>query len=200
MTRDPKEKNSLNLFLNDYFNIIIVGVVLIVLVVAYFLIIQPKYDSTMSAIKVNIEQQQRLYTEQVKKLNNLKTISSLYEKISPADLKKCPEMADLAGHIAESAFGFYLATIPALGVACFPERGSEPEVDFVMEVGDKRIPVEIKYRSRIDSHEDTIGLRAFLEKTVYNAPFAILITRDDGFVHPDKRIISMSLSSFLWLR
>jgi len=88
MTRDPKEKNSLNLFLNDYFNIIIVGVVLIALVVAYFLIIQPKYDATMSAIRINIEQQQRLYTEQVKKLNNLKTISSLYEKISPADLKK----------------------------------------------------------------------------------------------------------------
>lgn len=88
MTRDPKEKNSLNLFLNRYFNIMMVGVVLIILAAAYFLLIRPKYDSTMAAIKINIEQQQRLYADQVKKLNNLKTIASLYDKISPADLKK----------------------------------------------------------------------------------------------------------------
>ncbi len=104
MTRDPKEKNSLNLFLNDYFNIFIVVVVLIVLTVAYFLIIKPKYDLTMAAITVNIEQQQKLYSEQVKKLNNLKTISSLYEKISPADLKKfngvLPDQ-----YVKESLFG-----------------------------------------------------------------------------------------------
>lgn len=104
MTRDPKEKNSLNLFLNDYFNIIIVGIVLLVLALAYFLLIKPKYDLTMMAIKSNIEQQQRLYAEQVKKLNNLKAISSLYEKISPADLKKFNGVLP-DSYVRESLFG-----------------------------------------------------------------------------------------------
>lgn len=104
MARDPKEKNSLNLFLNDYFNIFIVVLVIIVLAAVYFLVIKPKYDLTMAAIKVNIEQQQKLYAEQVKKLNNLKTISNLYSKISPADLKKfngvLPDQ-----YVKESLFG-----------------------------------------------------------------------------------------------
>jgi len=104
MTRDPKEKNSLNLFLNDYFNIIIVGVVIIVLALAYYLVIKPKYDLTMMAIKSNIEQQQRLYAEQVKKLNNLKTISSLYEKITPSDLKKFNGVLP-DEYVRESLFG-----------------------------------------------------------------------------------------------
>lgn len=104
MTRDPKEKNSLNLFLNDYFNIIIVGIVLLALTLAYFLLIKPKYDLTMMAIKSNIEQQQRLYAEQVKKLNNLKAISSIYEKISPSDLKKFNGVLP-DSYVRESLFG-----------------------------------------------------------------------------------------------
>lgn len=88
MNQNPKDKNGLNLFLNDYFNIILVIFVIIFLTVSYFVVIQPKYDATRLAIKVNIEQQQRLYTEQQKKLNNLKTIAELYKKISPSDLKK----------------------------------------------------------------------------------------------------------------
>lgn len=88
MNRNPKDKNGLNLFLNDYFNIILVVFVIVFLTVAYYVVIKPKYDTTMAAIKVNIESQQRLYAEQQKKLNNLKTIADLYKKISPSDLKK----------------------------------------------------------------------------------------------------------------
>lgn len=88
MNRNPKDKNGLNLFLNGYFNIILVALVIIFLTVAYIIVIKPKYDMTMAAIKINIESQQRLYAEQQKKLNNLKTIAELYKKISPSDLKK----------------------------------------------------------------------------------------------------------------
>jgi hypothetical protein len=63
-----------------------------------------------------------------------------------------------------------------------------------------RIPIEVKYRRRIDAHEDTRGLRAFLEKTVYNAPFGLLVTLNDDVAIPDPRIIPISLSSLLWLR
>lgn len=88
MNRNPKDKNGFNLFLNNYFNIILVVFVILFLVLAYYVVIKPKYDMTMAAIKINIESQERLYAEQQKKLSNLKTIAELYKKISPSDLKK----------------------------------------------------------------------------------------------------------------
>jgi predicted AAA+ superfamily ATPase len=120
--------------------------------------------------------------------------------LDPHGLDSAPHLADLAGHLAESVVGFFLGGLPHLPLAHFPERGAEPEVDFVMTVGEHRIPIEIKYRQRIDSHHDTFGLRAFLEKTVYNAPFGILITLHDDVVIPDPRVIPISLRSFLLLR
>ena len=118
----------------------------------------------------------------------------------PDGLAANPHLADLAGRLAESVLGYFLAGIPNLDVAHFPARGVEPEVDFVLTVGTRRIPVEVKYRQRIDPHEDTRGLRAFLEKTVYNAPLGLLVTLADDVVVPDPRIIPISLSSLLWLR
>lgn len=82
----------------------------------------------------------------------------------------------------------------------FPARGIEPEVDFVVTVGTRRIPIEVKYRRRIDPHDDTRGLRAFLEKSVYNAPFGLLVTLEDDVTVYDPRIIPVPLSSFLWVR
>ncbi|MBU4582288.1 MAG: AAA family ATPase, partial [Proteobacteria bacterium] len=125
------------------------------------------------------------------------------QEIVPLDaevLQANPHLTDLAGHIAESVLGFFFASIPNLDVAYFPERGAEPEVDFVLTVGIRRIPVEVKYRRRIDPHDDTRGLRAFLEKTVYNAPLGLLVTLNDDVQIPDPRIIPISLSNLLWLK
>ncbi len=125
----------------------------------------------------------------------------LQEKVplDPAGLMAAPHLTDLAGRIAESSAGQLFKSIINLGVHHFPERGSEPEVDFVLTVGDQRIPVEIKYRKRID-HADTRGLRAFIEKSVYNAPFGILVTLLDEPGSDDPRIVSMPLSTLLLMR
>ncbi|MFZ4631747.1 MAG: hypothetical protein ACOYL8_00900 [Patescibacteria group bacterium] len=104
ITNNQKNKNSLNIFLNDYFNIVIVFIVIIVLAASYFIVIQPKYDETMAAIKSNIEQQQKIYTDQQKKLESLKTISDLYSKISPSDLKKFNGVLP-DDYVKESLFG-----------------------------------------------------------------------------------------------
>jgi len=120
--------------------------------------------------------------------------------LDPEGLTANPHLTDLAGRLAESTLGYFLASVPNLDVAHFPMRGAEPEVDFVLTIGTKRIPIEVKYRKRIDAHEDTRGLRAFIEKTVYNAPFGILVTLEDGVEVTDPRIIPISLSSFLWTR
>ena len=115
-------------------------------------------------------------------------------------MEKNPHLTDLAGHLAESALGYFFASIPNLDVAYFPERGAEPEVDFILTVGTRRIPVEVKYRRHIDPHDDTRGLRAFLEKTVYNAPFGLLVTLNDDVRVSDPRIIPISLSTLLWMK
>jgi predicted AAA+ superfamily ATPase len=120
--------------------------------------------------------------------------------LDPQGLARSPHLSDLAGRLAESTLGYFLASIPNLDVAHFPERGAEPEVDFILTIGTKRIPIEVKYRKRIDPMDDTRGLRAFLEKTVYNAPFGLLVTFEDDVSIPDPRIIPISLSSFLWTR
>jgi predicted AAA+ superfamily ATPase len=129
--------------------------------------------------------------------------ASWLQEIVPLDvdgLNANPHLTDIAGHLAESVLGYFLASVPNLEIAHFPTRGAEPEVDFVLTLGTRRIPVEVKYRRRIDPHDDTRGLRAFVEKTVYNAPFGLLVTLEDDVRVPDPRIIPVSLSALLWMR
>jgi predicted AAA+ superfamily ATPase len=120
--------------------------------------------------------------------------------LDPERLDEHPHLADLAGHIAESVVGAYLGGIPHLDVAHFAERPTEPEIDFVLTIGEKRIPMEVKYRRRIDPHRDTLGLRSFLEKAHDNAPFAVLVTMQDDVAIPDPRIVPVSLRSLLLAR
>lgn len=136
-------------------------------------------------------------------LSDLSLRASWLQEIVPLDpdgLVAEPHLYDLAGHLAESTLGYFLGAVPNLDLAYFPTRGVEPEVDFVLTIGTRRIPIEVKYRRRIDPHDDTRGLRAFLEKTVYNAPFGLLVTLLDDVEVLDPRIIPISLSSLLWLR
>lgn len=120
--------------------------------------------------------------------------------LAPEGLAAEPHLSDLAGHLAESVLGYHLASIPGLGVAHLPERDGEPEVDFVLTVGVKRIPVEVKYRRRIHPNADSTGLRAFLDKKVNNAPLGILVTLEDEAKVEDPRVVPISLSSLLWMR
>jgi predicted AAA+ superfamily ATPase len=119
--------------------------------------------------------------------------------LAPADLERSPHLSDIAGRIAESAVGYFFRSIVGLDVAHFPERGAEPEVDFVLTVGEQRIPVEVKYR-RVIQFADTRGLRTFIEHAHYDAPFGILVTQTDDAAIDDPRIVALPLSSLLLLR
>lgn len=118
--------------------------------------------------------------------------------LNPDALADAPDLADLAGRIAESVAGYFFCSIAGLAVAHFPERAAESEVDFVLTLGDQRIPVEVKYRRRV-THEDTYGLRSMIEKTAYRAPFGILLTQGDEPATDDPRIVSLPLSTLLLL-
>jgi predicted AAA+ superfamily ATPase len=129
--------------------------------------------------------------------------ASWLQEVVPIDkegLRRNPDVSSLAGHIAESVVGYYLAGLPHLDLAHFPERGAEPEVDYVLTVGEHRIPLEVKYQQRVDPFTDTVGLRAFVEKRHNNAPFGILVTLHDEVKIPDPRIVQVSLPSLLLLR
>lgn len=114
-------------------------------------------------------------------------------------LQTHPHLSDLAGRIAESVAGHFFKSIVNLEVRHFPERREEPEIDYVLTVGEQRIPVEIKYRRRID-FADTRGLRSFIERSVYNAPFGVLIVQDDVVSVDDPRIVTVPLRSLLMMR
>jgi len=125
------------------------------------------------------------------------------QEIIPLDaqnLDRAPHLHDLAGGIAESTVGYFFASLTGLQVAHLPERGGDPEVDFVLTIGEKRIPVEVKYRRVIDPLRDTIGLRTYLEKAVNNAPFGLLITRGDAEAVADPRIVTLPLPALLIVR
>ena len=120
--------------------------------------------------------------------------------LDPEALTARPELTTLAGHLAESIFGSVASTIPGLDIAHVPERGTDREVDFVLTVGAQRVPVEIKYQRRLDPLRDTLGIRSFVEKSVNNAAFGLLITQDDAASVDDPRIVTLPLSTFMLLR
>jgi predicted AAA+ superfamily ATPase len=119
--------------------------------------------------------------------------------LDPVELASLPHLNDLAGRIAESTVGYFFRSIVGLDVAHFPERGAEPEVDFILTIGEQRIPVEVKYRRRV-SYEDTYGLRSFIEKAHYHAPFGIIVTQTDAPEIDDPRIVAVTLPSLMLLR
>jgi predicted AAA+ superfamily ATPase len=119
--------------------------------------------------------------------------------LAPEFLGEDIHLATLAGRMAESTLGYFLVTTPRVELAHLPEREGNPEVDFVLTCGTRRIPIEVKYRRKID-YEDTRGLVAFMEKAANNAPFGLLVTLEDGVSVPDSRIIPLSLSALMWLR
>jgi len=125
----------------------------------------------------------------------------LQEKIplTPERLEQLPHLYITAGRIVESIVGYFLRSITNLDVAHFPERQADPEVDYIITVGEQRIPLEVKYRRHIE-YNDTRGLRKFMEKSANNAPFGILITMMDDVASDDPRIITISLPTLLLMK
>jgi predicted AAA+ superfamily ATPase len=120
--------------------------------------------------------------------------------LDPDALAREPHLNVLAGRIAESVSGASLATISHLDLAHLPVKGDQPEVDFVLTIGTKRIPLEVKYHRRLDPLRDTENLRTFIEKSIYNAPFGLLVCQTDTDAIVDPRIIALPLSTLMLLR
>ena len=99
--------------------------------------------------------------------------------ISPQHLASANEVdSTTAGHLIESDVGYYLKGIPGSEASWFPARSDEPEVDFVLTLGERRLPIEVKYRRARPGGGDLAGLRSFCGQPKYNAPFGLLITQE----------------------
>ena len=101
---NQQNRYSLNVFLNEYFNVIVFLVMIVIFITAYFLLLNPKFQATQTVIKDNIEMQKKLYAEEAKQLRDLKTIKEIYDKIPVADLKKFDGILPDA-YIKEKLFG-----------------------------------------------------------------------------------------------
>jgi hypothetical protein len=118
--------------------------------------------------------------------------------LTPEALGRNPSQSDVAGHIAEGILGYFLAGTPGVQLAYFPARKEEPEVDLVMTIGIHHIPIEVKYR-RVLPPDALHGLRSFVAKEAYEAPFGIVITRDDTDAVQDDVILQVPFSAALLL-
>jgi len=99
-----KQKNDLNLFLNDYYNLIVLFVLILILALSYFLFLSPKLKSTTAIMRDGIESQKRLFHEQERKLRDLQTVKRIYDEITPADLSKFNSVLPDA-YVKERLFG-----------------------------------------------------------------------------------------------
>jgi len=87
--RQPqKNKNSVNLFLNEYFQIIIVASLILFLALAYFIVLGPRFSIAQEAIRSNIESDKNLYANNLRKLESYRAINEVYKKMNPEDLRR----------------------------------------------------------------------------------------------------------------
>lgn len=112
----------------------------------------------------------------------------------PSELAQVDQaVATQAGHLAESIIGAWFSNIPGLDVSWLSglksDSGKRPEVDFILTIGLKRIPVEVKYQRNVNA-SDLAGIRAFCAHPGYEASFGIVVTQDrfsedeDAFMLP----------------
>ena len=99
-----KKQNSLNVFLNDYFNIILALVLVLFLFLSYLVFLGPKFRATQEAISANTEEKKVLYETTQKRLANLKAVADVYSKISAADMQKFNSVLPDA-YVRERLFG-----------------------------------------------------------------------------------------------
>jgi uncharacterized protein len=101
--------------------------------------------------------------------------------ISPWELRDVQEaVSTVAGRVIESCIGYYLKGVPGVEVSWFPERSDEPELDFVLTIGLRRIPIEVKYCRRQIEEKILKGIRSFCSQVKYNAEFGLVITQDQS--------------------
>lgn len=102
--RNNHNNNDLNLFLNEYFSVLLAIILIVFLAGAYFFILGPKFSLTQDTVRSSLETEQKLYETSQKKLASVKAIGDIYKKINPNDLQKFNSVLP-GNYVQERLFG-----------------------------------------------------------------------------------------------
>jgi len=83
-----KNYNDINVWLNSYFSLIVVAILIIFIGAAYGLVLAPRFSLTKQILKTSIQNEEILYASSQKKLYTLQDIDRIYQNIKPGDLQK----------------------------------------------------------------------------------------------------------------
>lgn len=99
------------------------------------------------------------------------------------------------GRVAETLAHNIIRLFPGISdVSYYREPSGKQEVDFVVRVGSRMVPIEVAYQNQINNqHRGSV--RAFLEAHGKQNGFGLLITKEDWKI--EQPIIEMPLSLFL---
>lgn len=99
------------------------------------------------------------------------------------------------GRIAETLAHNVIRLFPGVSeVSYYREPSGKQEVDFVVRVGSRMVPIEVSYQAQIDNrHRDS--MRAFLGAHGKQGGFGIFVTKDNWKI--EQPIIEMPLPFFL---
>lgn len=81
MNIEIKKNNKVSKVINDNFDFVIIFIIIFIFIISYFSVIGPKYQSTITSLRENINNQEKIYLEQKVRLDNLKIAFNLYEEI-----------------------------------------------------------------------------------------------------------------------
>ncbi|MDO8552221.1 MAG: ATP-binding protein [bacterium] len=99
------------------------------------------------------------------------------------------------GRIAETLAHNVIRLFPGVSdVSYYREPSGKQEIDFVVRVGSRVIPIEIVYKNQTDNHHRD-SVRSFLETQGKQNSFGILVTKEDWKI--EQPILEMPLSIFL---
>lgn len=99
------------------------------------------------------------------------------------------------GRIAETLAHNVIRLFPGVSdISYYREPSGKQEVDFVVRVGSRVVPIEVFYKNKTDNHHRD-SIRTFLETHGKQNSFGVLVTREDWKI--EQPLLEMPLSVFL---
>lgn len=187
INNNQKKWNKLNLFLNSYFNIFLTILLVFILIIAFLLVLRPQYKKTLNIIQQNLEEQQRLYAGQQKKLVNLQAITAVYKQISPADLQKFDVILP-NDYPTEALFGELEELITQSGFILSSVNFTRDEVASDSAVGHVNMNLAL-------GAVDYAGLKSLLRKLENN--MRLLDIQNLNF-SPSEETLSLSMTTYYY--
>jgi type II secretory pathway component PulM len=114
--KQKHRENLMNKILNDYFGLLIILAVAVILIASYYLLIWPKYQKIVASINATFYEKNQL-TPKYQELADYQALFAAYQKVNPDDIQKIKGLIP-KDYIKEDLFTelIYLASTKGLAV------------------------------------------------------------------------------------